>query len=94
MSISHGPDISIIMPIYNGENHLEESINSALSQSIKNIELICIDDGSTDKSLQILNRIQAMDYRLKVITQANLGAGPARNAGIRQAKGSYVAFLD
>lgn len=94
MSKSQNPVISIIMPIFNGEAYLEESIGSALSQSLENIELICIDDGSTDGTAQILRNIQQEDQRLKVISQDNLGAGPARNAGLREARGSYVAFLD
>ena len=93
-STKQKPAISLIMPIYNSESHLEEAVTSALGQTLTNIELICIDDGSTDSSPQILSRLKEADKRIQVITQANLGAGPARNAGLRAARGSYVGFLD
>lgn len=86
--------ISIIMPVYNTEEYLEETLNSVLSQTLKNIELICIDDGSKDSSLQILRSFKKKDERIQIITQENLGAGPARNAGLKIASGSYIAFLD
>lgn len=86
--------ISIIMPVYNAESHLEEALSSALNQTLKNIELICIDDGSTDNSPRILSRLKEADSRIHVITQDNLGAGPARNAGLKAARGSYIGFLD
>ena len=88
------PALSIIMPVHNSEQYLEETLNSALSQSLKDFELICIDDGSTDTSLQILRRFEAKDSRVRIITQKNLGAGPARNAGLKKASGIYIAFLD
>lgn len=88
------PAISIIMPVYNSEQHLEEALNSALNQTLHNIELICINDGSTDNSLKILNQYKEKDHRIHIITQDNLGAGPARNAGLKIARGRYIAFLD
>lgn len=86
--------LSIIMPVYNEERHLEEAINSALRQSLKNIELICIDDGSEDASPHILRRFSETDNRVRIITQEHSGAGTARNAGLKTARGSYIAFLD
>ena len=86
--------VSIITAVYNEERFLEDAINSALRQSLKNIELICIDDGSTDGSPQILSRLREMDDRVRIITQENMGAGAARNAGLKAARGSYIAFLD
>ena len=91
---SEKPAISIIMPVYNGETYLEESINSALSQTLENIELICIDDGSKDMSLNILQSFKRNDGRIKIISQDNMGAGAARNAGLKAAVGDYIAFLD
>jgi glycosyltransferase involved in cell wall biosynthesis len=82
------------MPCYNAEKYLEDSVFSVLNQTHKNIELIVVDDGSTDKSLDILKRIQAKDNRLYVIQQKNKGPGPARNRGLAEAKGDYIAFLD
>ena len=95
MSINHAmPSLSIIMPVYNAEAHLEEALNSALEQSLQGIELICIDDGSTDSSAEILKRFEDKDSRIRIIRQKNAGAGPARNVGLAAACGNYVAFLD
>ena len=68
------------MPIYNAEIYLEESVNSILNQNFEDFELICIDDGSTDNSLAMLNEISKKDSRLKVISQKNRGAGADTNA--------------
>lgn len=95
MSINHAmPSLSIIMPVYNAEAHLEEALNSALEQSLQGIELICIDDGSTDSSAEILKRYEDKDDRIRIVRQKNAGSGPARNAGLAAARGSYIAFLD
>ena len=88
------PALSIIMPVYNDEKYLEQTLGSALRQTLQNIELICIDDGSTDGSLNILSAFQEKDNRVHVIAQKNQGAGPARNAGLAAAEGEYIAFLD
>ncbi|MDR0547825.1 MAG: glycosyltransferase [Deltaproteobacteria bacterium] len=85
-------DISVIVPIYNAKNYLQSCLNALLSQDFKNFEIICVDDGSTDGSSEILDRVE--DQRLKVIRQANSGAWPARLAGIAAAKGDYVTFCD
>ena len=88
------PLISVIMPSYNSADTIESSINCVLNQSYSNIELIIIDDGSIDHSLDILKYICQKDSRLKLIQQNNQGAGPARNAGLSIANGEYIAFLD
>jgi glycosyltransferase involved in cell wall biosynthesis len=84
--------ISIIMPCYNAEDHLAKSISSALTQTYNNIELIVVNDGSTDRSLEILKEID--DSRLRIISQPNKGVSSARNRGLGESRGDYVAFLD
>ena len=90
MSIS----VSVIIPVYNVEKWLRESLDSVCGQSLKNIEIICINDGSPDHSLQILKEYAAKDDRIVIIDKANEGVGEARNDGLRAAKGEFVAFLD
>lgn len=86
--------VSIIIPVYNGETFLEECLNSVLSQSLSKIEVICIDDGSTDGSLSILQEFAAMDERVRILRQSNQGSGAARNLGLEAVRGEFVAFLD
>lgn len=86
--------ISIIMPIYNDESVLEQSINSVAKQTLKDIELVCINDGSTDGSLDVLNEFARKYDFVKVVTQENKGSGKARNYGMDIAKGDYIGFLD
>ena len=86
--------ISVIVPVYNCENYLEESINSILNQTFKDIEIICVDDGSTDNSLSILNNIASNDSRLKVSSQENQGPSTIRNYGLKNALGDYLYFFD
>lgn len=88
------PLISIIMPVYNVEEYLDEGLTSLLNQTMKHIEIICVDDGSTDRSVEIMNRYAAKDKRLRVFTQQNKFAGAARNLGLSHARGEYVIFLD
>lgn len=88
------PAISVVIPVYNVEEYLEESLNSILNQTFKDFEVICINDGSTDNSLSILNKFKEKDIRIKIINQKNLGNGGARNTGLRQAIGDYVYFFD
>ena len=87
-------DISIILPIYNSEAFLPLCLNSIISQTLKNIEIICIDDGSTDNSLEIINQYKKKDNRLIIIHQTNQGPGIARNIGINMSKGKFIAFID
>lgn len=86
--------ISIIIPIHNGEKYLEQCLNSVLSQTLKALEIICVDDGSMDHSAQIVQRFMQKDERLVFLQQENKGAGAARNLALKNAKGKYVAFLD
>ena len=88
------PKISVIVPVYNTEKYLNECLNSAENQTLKNIEIVCINDGSTDRSLEILKEHANKDSRIKVISQENKGLSSARNAGMRSAKGKYIALLD
>ena len=86
--------VSVIMPVYNASDFIAAAIDSVLSQTLKEIELICIDDGSTDNSLDILKEYQANDDRVRIVTETNAGPAIARNNGIRRARGEYLAFLD
>ena len=79
-------DISIIIPVYNSEKYLKECLDSALSQTVKEKEIICIDDGSTDNSPQILQEFQELYKEIHVKQQENQGAGVARNTGLHMAK--------
>ena len=82
------------MPVYNDEEFLEESINTVINQTLDDIELVCIDDGSTDNSLDMLINLKHKYNFIKVYSQYNQGSGKARNNGINKAKGDYIAFLD
>lgn len=86
--------ISVIVPVYNTQDYLRECIDSVLNQSLTDFELICIDDGSTDNSLEILNDYGREDERIKIISQQNRGLGASRNVGLDIAQGEYVLFLD
>lgn len=82
------------MPVYNGERFLEKSIESVSRQTIDDIELICVDDGSTDDSLNLLYQLQEKYDFIKILTQENQGSGKARNYGIDEATGEYIGFID
>ena len=86
--------VSVVMPVYNAGIYLKDAISDILNQTNKDFELICVDDGSTDKSLQILEYFAEQDNRIKIISQGNEGAGAARNAGMKLAQGEYLLFLD
>ncbi|MBQ5473125.1 MAG: glycosyltransferase [Lachnospiraceae bacterium] len=86
--------ISIILPIYNTEEYLEKCLNSILAQTYQTWELIAVNDGSTDKSGEILDRYAAKDKRIHAIHQENGGESHARNVALRVAKGDYIAFVD
>ena len=88
------PKVSVIIPVYNVEKYLRECLGSVINQTFWDIEIICVNDGSTDNSLEILNEYAKNDERVIVINQQNLGAGVARNSGLKIAKGEYLAFLD
>lgn len=86
--------ISVIIPVYNAAPYLERSVNSVISQTFPQWELILVNDGSTDGSGQICDGFAQRNSRVRVIHQKNAGAGAARNAGIAQAKGDYVVYVD
>lgn len=86
--------VSIVMPVYNAERFLEETLESLLRQNLQNIEIICVDDGSSDGSLGILQKYSHKDSRIIVLTQEKQGAGAARNRGLSIARGEYLLFLD
>lgn len=88
------PKISVILPVYNVEKYLRECLDSLVNQTLKDVEIICVDDGSTDESLKILNEYAARDGRIIVVEQPNKGAGAARNLGLMYAHGEYLAFVD
>lgn len=88
------PLVSVITPVYNSQAFLAECIESLLSQTMKSVEFIFVDDGSTDDSVNILELYQKSDPRIVLIQQEHGGAGKARNLGIKHAKGQYVTFLD
>lgn len=94
MGLNQQPLISIIIPVYNVEKYLEDSIESIRNQTYQNIEIICINDGSTDSSLKILESYARQDSRIRVISQENHGASSARNTGFTLAEGEYVYFFD
>ncbi len=89
------PKISVIIPAYNAERFVIHSVNSALAQTMKEIEILVIDDGSTDNTVQVLTEHFSAENRVKIIKQPqNMGVGEARNRGIKEATGDYIAFLD
>ncbi len=88
------PKVSIIVPVYNVEKYLERCINSLINQSLKDIEIILVDDSSTDSSPQICDILANKDFRIKVIHKENEGAGMARNTALQLATGEYIGFVD
>lgn len=85
---------SIIVPVYNSQEFLHKCLDSLVNQTLHDIEIICIDDGSTDDSLSILREYANADNRVIVITQQNSGPSVARNKGLSIAKGKYILFVD
>ena len=86
------PLISVVIPVYNGEKTILETIESVLNQTFQDFELIVIDDGSTDQTAEIINRIQ--DSRIKIFSYSNAGLSASRNRGIAKARGEYISFID
>lgn len=86
--------ISIIVPVYNAEKYLQKCVQSLLTQTYHNLEIIFINDGSTDNSLRILNKYAGIDNRVKIINQSNQKQGAARNRGLEAALGGYITFVD
>lgn len=83
------PEISVLIPVYNAERFLERCLDSVLSQPIDSLEIICLDNGSTDSSREILTRYAAKDARVRVIRQQNAGVARARNRLLELARGTY-----
>lgn len=86
--------VSIIIPAYNAEKYLRECLDSAVGQTHRNIEIIVVDDGSTDSTAEIVGEYVAVDSRVKLIRQANVGVSASRNAAMSRAEGEWIAFLD
>lgn len=86
--------VSVIIPIFNAADYLRPALDSVITQTLREIEVICVDDGSTDNSLEILKEYQQNDDRVRIVTETNAGPALARNNGIRRARGEYIAFLD
>ena len=88
------PSVSIVMPIYNAEPYLHQALDSVCSQTLSNIEIICVNDGSTDRSLEIIRRYAANDKRVTIIDKPNGGYGHSMNRGVKAATGEYVGILE
>ena len=88
------PKVSVIIPCYNTEKYLKECLDSVINQTLKDIEIICINDGSTDNSLEILKEYAQKDERIKLIDRENKGVAKSRNEGIRKVTGQFVCFMD
>lgn len=86
--------VSVILPVYNAAQYLDKCLESIEQQTLSKIEIICVDDGSTDESFKIIKRHQNKDHRIRIIKQENYGAGTARNVGMKLARGKYLSFLD
>ncbi len=89
-----GKKVSVIVPVYNAEKYLKKCLQSLVEQTLSDIEIICINDGSTDNSLSIIEQFAKSDSRIKIITTQNRGQSLARNKGLEIAKGEYTGFLD
>ena len=85
---------SIILPCYNVENYIAECLESLINQSYKNLEIICVNDGSSDGTLKVIEDYIAKDNRIQVVTQTNQGQGVARNNGVKLAAGDFISFID
>ncbi len=86
--------VSVIIPMYNAFEYLRPAMDSILDQTLREIEIICIDDGSVDHTLEVIKEYQKADSRVRIVTENNAGPSVARNKGIIRARGEYVAFLD
>ena len=94
VDINKNYKVSVIMPVFNGEKFIQRSVESIIKQTLNDIEIVFINDGSTDNSLDILNQYAKKCKFVKILNQSNQGSGKARNYGIREANGDYIAFLD
>lgn len=92
--IENTPKVSVIIPVYNVEEYIIETLDSITSQSLTDIEIICVDDGSTDQSLDIVMEYAKKESRISIVRQQNYGLSVARNTGVKYAKGEYLYFID
>ena len=92
--MSNEVKVSVIIPVFNAQRYLDECFDSIQGQTLKEIEIICVDDGSTDESVEMLRKRQENDSRIRILQQKNAGPGAARNTGFRAAEGDYVIFWD
>ena len=90
--MTDNPLVSVIIPVYNDEEYLPQCLNSVINQTYKNIEIICVNDGSTDNSKEVIEKF--IDSRIRIINQENKGSATTRNVGLKNAAGEYVLFLD
>ena len=88
------PELSVIVPVYNAEKYLHKCVDSILSQTYRDFELLLVDDGSPDQCGRICDAYATQDPRVKVIHKPNGGVSEARNVGLDQAKGNYISFID
>ena len=88
------PQISVVVPVYNVEKYLRECLDSLANQTFEDFEVICVNDGSDDSSLSILEEYASEDERFKIVSQENKGLSGARNTGMNYIKGRYLLFLD
>lgn len=88
------PKLSVIVPVYNSEKYLSECLDSILNQTYTDIEIICVNDGSTDNSAKILEEYAKKDSRIRIITQENKGVATVRNVGLQNAQGEYITYVD
>ncbi|MBQ8381238.1 MAG: glycosyltransferase family 2 protein [Clostridia bacterium] len=86
--------VTVVIPVYNAYDFIRPCMDSVLDQTFRDIEVICVDDGSTDHTLDILKEYQKADTRVRIVTETNAGPAMARNAGLKRARGEYVIFLD
>ncbi len=87
------PKVSVIIPVYNVEQYLKRCLDSVFNQTLKDIEIICVNDGSTDNSLKILEEYAKNDKRIKIYNQLNKGVGAARNLALAKTGGEYICFI-
>lgn len=88
------PKVSVIIPVYNTDAYVEEAVRSIMNQTLRDIEIILIDDGSTDNSLSVIEKLAREDSRIQYISQTNQGQSVARNTGLEKASGEYIYFMD
>ena len=86
--------VSVVIPFYNVEDYLGECLDSIINQTLDDIEIICVNDGSTDDSLKIVEELATSDDRIKIFSQENQGASASRNHGVKKTHGDYIYFMD